>query len=121
MKHLYKWCNELCFCGQLFKILSNKFVAWMLLCHLVNDLEFLETVCNFFILTLCLLDNFPCVLSSAGFFQNHLFRKIISGIIFQSDKTVWIQIRADKLSGLILVQTVCKGYQQTTLVDKELK
>ena len=25
------------------------------------------------------------------------------------------------MSGLIRVQTVCKGYQQTTLVDKELK
>ena len=25
------------------------------------------------------------------------------------------------MSGLIWVQTVCEGYQQTTLVDKELK
>ena len=36
-------------------------------------------------------------------------------------QTVWIQIRPDALSGLIWVQTVCKGYQQTTLTGKELK
>ena len=40
-------------------------------------------------------------------------------------QTVWIQIRPDILSGLIWVQTVCKGYQQSTLeksplADKEL-
>ena len=35
-------------------------------------------------------------------------------------QTVWIQIRSDVLSGMIWVQTVCKGYQQTTLVDKKL-
>ena len=32
---------------------------------------------------------------------------------------MWIQIRPDILSGLIWVQTVCKGYQQTTLVGIE--
>ena len=31
-------------------------------------------------------------------------------------QTVWIQIRPDILSGLIWVQTVCKGYQQITKV-----
>ena len=31
-------------------------------------------------------------------------------------QTVWIQIRPDILSGLIWVQIVCTGYQQTTLV-----
>ena len=30
-------------------------------------------------------------------------------------------LRPDILSGLIWVQTVCKGYEQTTLVGKELK
>ena len=40
-------------------------------------------------------------------------------------QTVQIQIRPDILSGLIWVQTVCKGYQQPTLensplADKEL-
>ena len=32
-------------------------------------------------------------------------------------QTVWIQIRPNILTGLIWVQTVCKGYQQTTKVD----
>ena len=41
------------------------------------------------------------------FFQNQLFRKILSGI--PKYQKVWIQIRPDILSGLILVQTVCKG------------
>ena len=54
------------------------------------------------------------------FFQNQLFRKILSEIPFLC-QTVWIQIRPDILSGLIWVQTVCKSYQQTTLVDKELR
>ena len=36
-------------------------------------------------------------------------------------QTVWIQIRPDILSGLIWVQTVHKGYRQTTLVGKEFK
>ena len=31
-------------------------------------------------------------------------------------QTVWIQIRPDILSGLVWVQTVCKGYQQMTKV-----
>ena len=32
-------------------------------------------------------------------------------------QTVWIQIKPNILSGLIKVQTVCKGYQQTTKVN----
>ena len=35
-------------------------------------------------------------------------------------QTDWVQIRPDVLSGLIWVQSVCKGYEQTTLVDNEL-
>ena len=58
-------------------------------------------------------------LSSADFFQNQLFRKILSGIASES-QTNWIQIRPDKTSGLIRVQTVGKSYQQTTLGDTEL-
>ena len=59
-------------------------------------------------------------LSSADFFQNDLFRKILSGI--QSEcQSDWIQVRPNILSGLIWFQTVCKGYQQTTLGGKELK
>ena len=51
---------------------------------------------------------------SADFFQNQLFRKILSGIPSEC-QTAWTQIRPDILSGLIWVQTVCTGYQQTTL------
>ena len=58
-------------------------------------------------------------LSPADFFQNQLFRKILSGIPSEC-QTDWIQIGPDILSGLIWVQTVRKGYQQTTLVGKEL-
>ena len=68
-----------------------------------------------------MLGNFSCFLSSAVFFfQNQLFRKILSGI--SSDcQSVWIQIRSEVLSGLIWVQTVCKGYQKTALAGKEFK
>ena len=58
-------------------------------------------------------------LPSADFFQNQVFWKILSGISSEC-QTDWIQIRPDILSGLIWVQTVCKSYQQTTLVGKEL-
>ena len=34
----------------------------------------------------------------------------------QSVKQVWFQIRPGVILGLIWVQTVCKGYQQTTLL-----
>ena len=58
---------------------------------------------------------------SADFFHDQLFfLKILSGIPSEC-QTVWIQIRPDILSGLIWVQTVCKGYQQTTLVGKVLR
>ena len=59
--------------------------------------------------TLCILGNF--FLSSADFFQNQPFRKIISGILSEC-QTVWTQIRTDKMSVLIWVQTICKDYQQ---------
>ena len=66
-----------------------------------------------------MLGNFLCFLSSVDFFQNQFFRKILSEILSKC-QVVWIQIRPNKMSGLILVQAVCKGYQQTTLVGKEL-
>ena len=64
-------------------------------------------------LTHCLLNNFACF-SVISFFRKK-FRKSFTVT------TVWIQIRPDILPGLIWVQTVCKGYQQTTLVVKEIK
>ena len=61
-----------------------------------------------YILTLCMLGNFACFfLSSVNFFT----KKNLSGILLEC-QTVWIQIRQDILSGLIWVQTVCRGYQQ---------
>ena len=59
------------------------------------------------------------MLSSADFFQNQLFRAILSGIPSEF-QMVWIQTRPDVLSCLIWVRIVCKSYQQTTLVGKEL-
>ena len=54
------------------------------------------------------------------FFQNHLFWKIHSGIPKEC-QTIWTQIRPNVLLGLIWVQTVWKGYQQTTIGGKELR
>ena len=47
------------------------------------------------------------------------FKEENTGLPSECQK-VWIQIRPDMLSGLIWVQTICKGYQQTTLVRKGL-
>ena len=60
----------------------------------------------------------PTLLSSADFFKINLSEKILSGIPSEC-QTVWIQIRPDILSGLIWVQSVCKGYQQTTQGGKK--
>ena len=43
-------------------------------------------------LTLCPHGNFSCFLSSADFFQNQLFQKILSGIPSEC-QTDWVQIR----------------------------
>ena len=60
-----------------------------------------------------MMGNFLCFLSSADFFQNKLFQKILSGTLSES-QTGWIQIRPYILSDLIWVQTVCKDCQQMT-------
>ena len=49
------------------------------------------------------------------FIKSHPFRKILSRILFKC-QTVWIQTRPDILSGLVWVQTVFKGNQQTTVL-----
>ena len=36
--------------------------------------------------------------------------------ILSGGQTVWILIRPDIMLGLIWIQTICKGYQQTTIV-----
>ena len=61
-------------------------------------------------LTLCILGNFACFLSSADFFFIINFFLIISGIPAEC-QTAWIQIRLNVLFGLIWVQTIYKGYQ----------
>ena len=53
------------------------------------------------------------------FFSKSIFWKFLSRILSEC-QTVWILIRPDKMSGLIWLQTVCKSYQQTTLVGNEL-
>ena len=62
-------------------------------------------------LTLCMLGNFECFLSSSDYFRNQLFPKILS-VIPSECQIVWIQTRPDML-GLICVQTVCKCYHMT--------
>ena len=51
--------------------------------------------------------------TAADILQNQLFRKILSGTPSEC-QTDWIQIRPDILLGLIWVQSVCQGYEQTT-------
>ena len=65
---------------------------------------------------LCLLGTFACFFVVCCC---QLFLKIPSGIPSecQPDR---IQIKPDVLLGLIWVQSVCNGYQQTTLVINEL-
>ena len=67
-----------------------------------------------------MLGNFSCGLFSDFFFKIFFFEKNISDIPSEC-QTVWIQVRTDILLGLIWVQTVCKGYKQTKLVDEEIK
>ena len=89
---------------------------------LQDDLEFSSAHINMILDSMVDLPEnaFWVILSSADFFQNQLFRKILSGIP-SGIQTVWTQIRLDKTLSLIWVQTVCKIYQQRTLGDKELK
>ena len=58
--------------------------------------------------------NFSCFSGRLlTFFQNQIFQNILSGTLSEC-QTVWIQIRTNIMLVLIWVQTVCKGYQQTT-------
>ena len=73
-----------------------------------------------FCLTHCILGNFSCFFVVCCFFSKLTFEKILSKIPSEC-QTVWTLIRPDDSSGLIWVQTVCQSYQQTSLVDKELR
>ena len=59
------------------------------------------------------------LLSADFFFQKQLFQIILSGIPSE-DQTAWIQIRPNILLGLIWIQSVCNGYQQTELTGKDV-
>ena len=68
-------------------------------------------------LTLCMLGNFSCFCCRLlTFFKMNFFEKILSGTLSEC-QTFTIQIRTDRKSVLIWVQTVCKGYQQMTKGD----
>ena len=82
-----------------------------------------------------MLGNFSHFLSSAdiisGVFRVLFSRKIILGVTSECQtvsikirpdtlQTVWTQIRPDRVSGLIWVQTVCKGYLQMTLANHSI-
>ena len=81
---------------------------------IAQSLEYRHT--NEYNLTFCTLENFSCFLLSADFLsKSTCLRKILSGLSSEC-QTDWIQIRPDVSSGLIWVQSVCKGYEQTALV-----
>ena len=80
--------------------------------HEMVVLEERKAVSYSFTLAYCAI----CMLFCCLFFSKlTIFKKRNSGVLSEC-KTVWIQIRADKMSGLIWIQTVCKGFQQTTKV-----
>ena len=72
-------------------------------------------------LTQCMMGNFPCLLLSAEFFSKSSFLKIISGIPSVSNRLNPYE-GPHFVRGLIWIETVCKGYQQTTLtVDYDIR
>ena len=83
--------------------------------HTHENLKF-YSLASTAVLTLCILGNFACFFCHLWIFlKNELIQKNLFGIPSEC-QIVWIQIRPDVLSGLIWVQTACKGYQQTTKV-----
>ena len=68
----------------------------------------------------CMLSSFECNLSPADFFKISFFKKIFHKC-HQRAKQLGSRSSPTKISGLIVVQTVFKGYQQTALACKELR
>ena len=66
-------------------------------------------------LNLCMLGNFSCFCCRLLTFFKINLKKFLSGTL-SGCQTFWIQIRTNIMSVQIWVQTVCKGYQQTTIV-----
>ena len=87
-------------------------------CSAIGACTDCHSLCIF--LTHCLLGNFSGFFVVCRIFSKSTFQKILSGIPLEC-QTVWTLIRPDDLWGLIWIQTVCQDYQQTTLVDKELR
>ena len=109
-KYVFKTDN----CLMQVKSIAECSSPWTKLCLREGDQVLHE--CDF---TLCPLGNVHVFFfSSADFFQNLLFHKILSGILSEC-QTDLIQIRTNILLGLIWVQTVCKSYQQMTLKHKD--
>ena len=52
------------------------------------------------------------------YFKINFFEKFFQD--YHQCQTVWIQIRPDIMSGLIWIQTICKGYHQMTQTGNEL-
>ena len=71
----------------------------------------------------CILGNFACffVVCCFSFLQNNLFSKNSFRNAIRVSNSLDPDQARHKMSGLIRVQTVCKGYQQTTLEGKGLK
>ena len=98
-------CNSL-FWGKYLKLSSAEIATQhvkrqLFACWVISRDFFLSSVDFFFFLEI--------------FFFFKKKKKNLLGIPSEC-QTIWIKIRPDVLSGLIWVQSVCKGYQQTTIV-----
>ena len=97
--------------SYLFTVSSHKKLMYKLGLILLStlDLHFNSLRAGYF---------FMLLLALADFFQNKLFLKKNSGTLSEC-QTTWIQIKTDLFSALIWVQTVCRGYKQTTKVTSK--
>ena len=85
----------------------------------LSDKKISKTLISKFLFDFVYWETFRVLCCLLIFFKINFLEKFLSGIPSEC-QTVWIQIRPHDLSGLIWIQAVCKGYQQTTLVGKEL-
>ena len=68
----------------------------------------------------CMLGNFSCFFVVCWYFLKSAFWKNSFRNTVRMSNSLDPDQASDDLSGRIWVQTVCLGYQQTTLVDNEL-
>ena len=108
---------------KIIRFLLGNLIFFSPMCNL--NCSLMEIICAswmLFTLTLCMLGNFSCFCCHLLTFSILTFQKNLSGTLSEC-KTVWIQIRTDILSVLILVQTICKiisRSQKLPLARKEL-